>query len=75
MDWRKTIRSLAEEIIYRIEHDRRNMWGYEDNNETNLDFEFPDYAMKEVEIDGVKHKMTIYCILDDKLPNSLSRTF
>lgn len=73
MNWEKAIYALAEEIVNRVKHDHQEMWGYKENDETDLDLEFPDCAKKEIEIDGVKHEMKIYCILDGKLPASLQK--
>jgi len=71
MNWKIGMREIVEECIDVIEHDRIDAWGYEKDDETDLDFEFPASARRVVVINGKKHVLDCLFTLDGELPYSL----
>lgn len=69
MDWKDAIREIAEEIIHTIEQDEKEAWDIED--ERHLVDEFPETALRVVEINGEKHIIGGLFIIDGALPSAL----
>lgn len=68
MDWKTGMREIVEECINVIEGDHVDAWGYDKDDETNLDAEFPASARRVITINGEKHVLDCLFTIDGELP-------